>query len=129
MYKEQAQSAQAVSILNNLYTNFPDSYAVLSEYSDALISDHQADKAVRLLLIGTRQFKNDLPLCQSLARAEASAHHMGYAYFSMAECHLLQGERHDALRQLKLAQSFAKNDRILQDRIAAKIELITRQSN
>ena len=129
VYKEQAQSAQAVSILNNLYTNFPDSYAVLSEYSDALISDHQADKAVRLLLIGTRQFKNDLPLCQSLARAEASAHHMGYAYFSMAECHLLQGERHDALRQLKLAQSFAKNDRILQARIAAKIELITRQSN
>lgn len=128
IYKEQSQLTQAVTILRDLYANFPDSYAVLSEYSDALVAANQPDKAVGLLLIGNRQFKHDLPLCNRLARAEAASHHMGYAYFTLAECHLLQGERHDALRQLKLAKTFAKTDHLLQARIAAKIELITQDA-
>ena len=110
--------------MHDLYANFPDSYAVLSEYSDALVAANQSDKAVSLLLIGNRQFKNDLPLCNRLARAEAASHHMGYAYFTLAECHLLQGESHDAMRQLKLAKTFAQTDHLLQARIAAKIGVI-----
>jgi predicted Zn-dependent protease len=128
IYREQSRPAQAVTILSDLYANFPDSYAVLSEYSDALIAANQSHKAVSLLLIGNRQFKNDLSLCNRLARAEATSHHMGYAYFTLAECHLLQGDRHGAMRQLKLAKTFAPKDHLLQARIAAKIEAITQDA-
>lgn len=129
LYQEQAKPQQAVDVLKNLYTNFPDSYALLSEYSDALIAANQPQNAIKILLIGNRQFKNDLPLCKRLARAEAASHKIGYAYFVWAECHLLQGEQHDALRQLKHAKTFAQHDRVLQAKIAAKMDAIIQDSS
>ncbi|MCR9191630.1 MAG: M48 family metalloprotease [Gammaproteobacteria bacterium] len=125
VYTGLSQPNQAVQILGELKTNFPDSYAVTLEYGKALINANQAKKAAALLLVANRQFKHDLQLCNQLARAQAANHDLGYAYFTLAECHMLQGEKHDAVRKLKLAKTFATKDHLLQARIAAKIDEIT----
>ena len=124
-----SHAKQAENILGELYANFPDSYAVLMEYGDALIAANEAQKSAALLLKGSRIFKNDLHLCHQLARAQASSHQMGYAYFTLAECHILQGERHEALRKLKLAKTLAIKDHLLEARISAKMDDITAEQS
>lgn len=116
------QASLATEQLGQLQKYSPDNYALLREYSTALIESKQADKAISVLLKGRQRFKKDLPICYQLAQAEATAHHQGYAYFTLAECHILQGEFRDAIRKLKTAKTMATNDHILQEKIAAKID-------
>lgn len=118
------QTALAVAQLETLQRFSPDNYALLREYSDALLQANKPDQAISVLLKGRQRFKQDLPLCNQLAQAEAAGNHKGYAYFTLAECHVLQGESRDAIRKLKIAKTFATTDRILQAKIAAKIDEI-----
>lgn len=112
----------AVNVLQDLYNNFPENYAITIEYSNALIEAKQAAKASFVLLSGTRIYKSDLQMCNLLAQAQAANHSLGYAYFTLAQCLTLQGEKRDAMRKLKLAKTYAKSDHLLKARIAAKIE-------
>lgn len=118
------QAALAVTQLGTLQRQSPDNYALLREYSATLLQANKPDQAVSILLKGRQHFKRDLPLCNQLAEAEAAAHHTGYAYFTLAECHVLQGENRDAIRKLKTAKKLWPNDRILQAKIDAKIDEI-----
>lgn len=120
----QHRYADAIKRLRELHENFPENYAALITLGQALIDANQATEAVNLLLKGSRQFNTDLPICYGLARAQAAIHRKDYAYFTEAQCQLLQGHKKEAIRQLKVAQSFAKNDRMLQARITAKIDEI-----
>ena len=81
--------------------------------------------AAQILLKGSRYFQSDIALCEQLARAESDNHQKSYAYFTEAQCQLLQGRKKEALRQLKLAKTLAGKDHLLQARIAAKIEDLT----
>lgn len=118
------QTTTALTRLHDLYTNMPDNYAVIIEYAQSLMTVNQADRAVSILLKGSRQFKQDLVICQRLARAQAANHQQGYAYFTLAQCHLLQGERREAVRKLKFAKTIAGKDMMLRERIDAKIDEI-----
>lgn len=115
---------EACSILNELYKNYPDNYAIVVEYGDALINNKKISEATNVLIKGRRQFKKDIPLCNKLARAQALNNDKGLAYFTLAECHILQGENHDAINKLKIAKTFAKPNSILTARIDAKIDEI-----
>ena len=127
-YEGSSDPQAAVTILQDLYANFPDSYAITLEYGNALLEAKQASKAAAILLTGTRTFKRDIQMCNQLARAQAANHTLGYAYFTLAECHILQGEQRDAVRKLKLAQTYAQKDRLLRARIAAKIAELTQKN-
>jgi predicted Zn-dependent protease len=118
------EAGLAVSQLASLQQHSPDNYALLREYSYTLLQANKPDQAVSVLLKGRQQFKHDLSLCNQLAQAEADAHHTGYAYFTLAECHMLQGESRDAIQKLKTAKKLWPNDHILQAKIAAKIDEI-----
>jgi predicted Zn-dependent protease len=115
----------ALSRLTEMQNNYPNNYAVLMAYSQALLAANQNEKATSILLKGSRQYKQDLPLCKELARAQAKSNQKGYAYFTQAQCLLLEGQKRAAVAQLKVARSLAKNDEYLQARISAKIEEIT----
>lgn len=127
-YQGLSNPQAAVSVLRDLYVNFPDSYAITLEYGTALLAAKEPSKASVVLLTGTRTYKRDIPLCQQLARAQAANQNLGYAYFTLAECHILQGEHRDAVRKLKLAQTYTQHDRLLRARIAAKITEITQKN-
>lgn len=120
-YEGLSAPQEAVTILQDLYKNFPDNYAITIEYSNALLEAKQSSKAAFVLLSGTRIFKYDLQMCNLLAQAQAANHSLGYAYFTLAQCLTLQGEKRDAMRKLKLAQTYAQRDHLLKARIAAKI--------
>jgi beta-barrel assembly-enhancing protease len=123
--EEGSQKNQAaVTRLKELHRNYPDNYAVLIEYGDALLENKQAKEAAHVLLRGRRQFTQDIPLCNKLARAQAANHSKEYAYFTLGECHILQGERQDALAKFKVAKTMAKNNKILTARIDARIDEI-----
>lgn len=124
-YEGLGESQTAVNILHDLYTNFPENYAITLEYGNALLEAKQTQKAAAFFLSASRVYKRDLQICSQLARSQAANHNLGYAYFTLAECHTLQGERFDAIRKLKLAKTYAKHDRILSARISAKLEEIT----
>lgn len=115
---------ESVSYLAELQVNFPDNYAVLMVYAEALVQSQQYDRAVALLLKGFRHFKTDLPLCEALAQAQAKTNRKGYAYFTKAQCYLLQGLDREALRQLKWVKSLARHDSYLLARTDAMIEEI-----
>lgn len=114
----------ALKRLAELHENYPDNYAVLMAYAQGLLSANQLQKAANLLLKGSRQYRQDLPLCRELARAQADTHQKGYAYFTQAQCLLLEGETRGAMAQLKVAKDLAKKDPYLSARIAAKMEEI-----
>ncbi len=105
-----------------LQANYPENYAVLLTYGQSLLAAGQGEQAVSILLKGTRLFKQDLPLCEALAQAQAAIKHKSYAYFTQSQCKLLQGRQREALRQLKIAQKLAKNDGYLQARITAMMD-------
>lgn len=114
----------ALHRLRELQSNFPDNYAAMMAYGQGLLAAGKAEQAAAILLKGTRKFKYDLPLCRSLARAQALAHNKGYAYFTQAQCQLLQGRKRDAINQLKVAKTLAKKDPYLTARITAMIDEI-----
>ena len=116
------QYANAVQRLRDLSTNYPDNYAALLSYGQILVDANEAETASHVLLLGTRRFRTDLALCEELARAEAANHRKDYAYFTKAQCLLLQGRKKEALRQLQSAKELVKNDHLLRERISAKIE-------
>ncbi|ARB91785.1 M48 family metalloprotease [Legionella longbeachae] len=114
----------ALSRLEEIQKNYPDNYAALMAYADGLLAANQNEKATAILLKGSRKYKQDLPLCRQLAQAQAQAHKKGYAYFTQAQCLLLEGQKRAAVAQLKVARSLAKNDPYLLARISAKIDEI-----
>ncbi len=116
------QFANAVTRLRDLQENYPDNYAALISYAQILIDANQPGQAASILLQGTRKFKHDLPMCEQLARAEAANHRKDYAYFTEAQCQLLQGRKREALQRLNTAKLLAKKDHLLQERIRAKID-------
>jgi predicted Zn-dependent protease len=112
----------AIQRLSELQANYPDNYAVLMARASGLIAASQPAQAARILLKGRRVYKHDLPICERLAQAQSAAHDKDYAYFTQAQCELLQGRYRGAMNQLKLAKRLAKNDRFLRARITAKME-------
>lgn len=114
----------ALSRLEEMQKNYPDNYAALMAYADGLLAANQHEKATAILLKGSRKYKQDLQLCRQLARAQAQSDKKGYAYFTQAQCLLLEGQKRAAVAQLKVAQSLAKNDSYLLARISAKIDEI-----
>lgn len=116
---------EALSRLTKIQTNYPDNYAALMAHAQGLLAANQHEKATNILLKGSRKYKQDLTLCRELARAQAKANQKGYAYFTQAQCLLLEGQKRAAVAQLKVARSLAPKDEYLQARIAAKIDEIT----
>lgn len=119
-----AQFKPALSRLTEIQNNYPDNYAALMAYAQGLIAANQAEKATSVLLKGSRQYKQDLPLCRELARAQAQSHQKSYAYFTQSQCLLIEGQKRASIAQLKVAQRLAKNDPYLLARISAKIDEI-----
>lgn len=118
------QHKAALARLTEMQSNYPDNYAVLMANAQALLAANQNEKATSILLKGSRQYKQDLPLCRELARAQAKSNQKAYAYFTQAQCLLLEGQKRAAVAQLKVAQTIAKQDAYLQARISAKIDEI-----
>ncbi|MCL5272175.1 MAG: M48 family metalloprotease [Gammaproteobacteria bacterium] len=114
----------AISRLADIQKNYPDNYAALMAYAQGLLAANQAEKATSVLLKGSRQYKEDLPLCRELARAQAESHQKSYAYFTQSQCLLLEGQHRAAIAQLKVARNLSKNDPYLTARIEAKIDEI-----
>ncbi|QDP72968.1 M48 family metallopeptidase [Legionella israelensis] len=116
--------SNALQKLNKLYTNYPDNYSAIMSYAKGLLEVGKSEKAARLLLKGSRQFKKDLPLCRMLARAQGESKQESYAYFTQSQCLLLEGRHREAVRQLKVAQKLAQNNPYLRERILAMIDEI-----
>jgi beta-barrel assembly-enhancing protease len=120
------QHAQiGIEKLQALLSTHPDNYAILNALAESAMAANNPEKAAAVLLKTTRLFPKDLPACESLARAEAANGRKNYAYFTAAQCQLLQGQEKEAKRLLKLAQSMNKKDTYLKARIEAKLDEIS----
>jgi beta-barrel assembly-enhancing protease len=118
------QHKEALSRLADMQNNYPGNYAGLMAYAQGLLAANQNEKASSILLKGSRKYKQDLPLCRELARAQAKSNQKGYAYFTQAQCLLLEGQKRAAVAQLKVARDLTQKDAYLQARISAKIDEI-----
>lgn len=118
------QSQQGLKRLNELYLNYPENYAALRAYAEGLLQTNNVTKASDVLLKGSRKFKNDLPICEQLARAQSESNQKSYAYFTEAKCQVLQGRYRDAVRKLRVVKNLAKQDPYLLARSKAMIEEI-----
>lgn len=114
----------ALARLQDLHNNFPENYAATMIYGQNLVMAGKAEQAAILLLKASRIFKEDLLLCQALANAQGAARMKSLAYFTEAQCHLLQGQPREALRQLNYAKTLEKGNSMLKERIVAKIDEI-----
>lgn len=112
----------AVTRLKTLHATYPENYAVTMALGESLIAAQRAPEAASILLTASRQHKQDLALCEALAQAQAASHRKAYAYFTQAQCQLLQGKKRLAMQQLKQAKRIKTNDRFLTARIDAKMD-------
>ncbi|MCW8397845.1 M48 family metalloprotease [Legionella sp. PATHC038] len=119
-----SQHKAALSRLEEIQKNYPDNYAALMAYAQGLLAANQNEKATSILLKGSRKYRQDLLLCRELARAQAQSHQKSYAYFTQAQCLLLEGQKRAAVAQLKVARGLAQKDPYLTARISAKIDEI-----
>lgn len=114
----------ALKRMKEVFALNPKNYAVILHLSQSLLAANKNEEAVFLLYKGRRIYKRDLVMCKQLALAQSSAKQRGYAYFTQAECELLEGHNKKALQQLKIAENLTKKDSIMQERIKAKKEEI-----
>lgn len=121
---KNGKKEEAVTRLQALHDNHPGNYAVIMAFAKALSSANHLAETSTLLLQSSRVFPTDLPMCYALARAQSNNHLKAYAYFTYAECHLLQGQNKEARRLFKLAKTLVKQDRFLNARIDAKLDAI-----
>ncbi|MDX2345842.1 MAG: M48 family metalloprotease [Legionella sp.] len=112
----------AINRLKALLDNYPENYALIMAQAEAYSKANQLDRAAYVLLQAHRSFPRDLPVCYALAGASSDNHHKAQAYFTYAECHLLQGNTKEARRFFKLAKTLSLKDRFLQARINAKLD-------
>jgi predicted Zn-dependent protease len=120
-YENQKKNKEADAIYQKFYTVSPNNRAVVDQYSNYLKTD-DPKKALSVLLKGHRKFPSDINICLKLARTQASLHLTAEAYFTEATCHIIQGNRHLAIEQLKTAQKYAKNNNYMLERISAKLD-------
>lgn len=113
---------KAQQLITFALQKYPGNYGVLMIYGQVLLAANQPKKAVNVLLKASRLYRQDLALCNSLARAQSAAQEKGYAYFTRAQCLILQGQKRPAIAQLKIAKTYAKNNEYLIARIQAKME-------
>ena len=88
----------AINRLQILQENYPDNYAIMMALADSYSSTGKPNLSAKMLLKTTRQFPKDLGACEALARAEANNKRKDYAYFTEAQCALLQGQYKEAKR-------------------------------
>lgn len=115
-------ATQAIQQLQALQVLYPDHLAILTALAESYTAANQPGNAAAILLKASRIFPHDLSICEALARAEAQNQRKDYAYFTAAQCQILQGQRREARRLLKLAQSITKKDIYLKARIEAKLD-------
>lgn len=119
------KTTEALNRLNDMYQNYPDNYAAIIAYANLLVSAKQFKPAINLLSQSKMRFPNDVNLCNKLSRAYADNKQKGQAYFSHAQCLLLQGEKYAALNQLTLAAKYSRNNKLLMLQIKAKKKIIS----
>lgn len=111
---------------NNIYEKFyqatPNDSAVVNQYSEFLDAENNPKEALKVLTKAHRKMKQDLGICKKLARVQAQLKMTAQAYFTEANCHLIQGEKKRALQQLNTGKSFAKPHSYIYERIVAKID-------
>lgn len=117
---------KAITRLQDLQANYPENYAVMMNYGQGLLTAGQTARAAAVFLKGSRKFPQDLPLCEELARTESLRNRKAYAYFTQAKCHVLQGRKRDAIRQLKTVKKLAGNDSYLLARTEAMMDEVKR---
>ncbi len=120
---------EAIARLHALHANYPGNYPVIMTLAKILSATNHPDEASTVLLQASRAFPTDLPVCHALARAQSNNHLKAYAYFTYAQCHLLQGQRKEAKRLFKLSKTLVKKDRYLEARIDAKLDEIKNDIN
>lgn len=118
-------SEKSIELLQKLLTNRPDNYALLSGLAESYITANRSQEATNILLKASRIYPKDLTICEALARAFATNKRKDYAYFTEAQCQILQGQRREAKRLLKLAQTLVQKDELLKARIEAKLDEIS----
>lgn len=118
------EDQSAVGLLEGLFHDYPDNYAILMFYTKQLVQSGKNKQALPILIKASRKYKNSLPLCNMLAQTESNVGHKSMAYFTSAQCMLLEGRHRAAVQQLKVAKNYAKNDKYMKARISAKIDEI-----
>lgn len=121
-YQALGQKEEAQKIYQRFYDVSPDNNAVVNQYSEFLESGNDKRKTLSVLLKAHRKFNQDVSICRKLARVQADLHQTAEAYFTEANCHLIQGQNRAAMEQLKIAQKYAQKNKYMQARISAKID-------
>jgi predicted Zn-dependent protease len=115
-------AAAALEELETVKRNNPDNYALLLAYSEGLAASGKHAQAVDQLTKASRIYPRDLSLCKLLAQAHATNQRKEYAYFTEAQCYVLQGQPKEAKHMFKQAARLAKDDRLLLARIEASLD-------
>lgn len=112
---------QALELSEKAFLLNTKNYAATLSYIEALTEANKLKKANQILLKARRVFKKDLHLCEQHAQMSFQLKNTAFAYFTQAECELIQGDEKRALYHLKLAEKLTNKDAIMQERIQAKI--------
>lgn len=116
------KSQEALDNYTKLLGLYPNNHSVTINYASALFSLGQKQKAYEVLRDYSRNRELDAPGLKLYADIAGAAGNQGEAYFSLAEYHFQNGDIHQAIQQLELAQKLPNLDYYLSSRIEARIQ-------
>lgn len=98
------QNEEALKQAEAAIIEFPVSRNISGQYADALIANHQGEKAIAYLRDQTLLYRKDFDLQDQLAKAYASENREALQHLALAESYALQGAISPALDQLAIAR-------------------------
>jgi predicted Zn-dependent protease len=98
------QNEEALKQAEIALQEFPISRGICYQYADALVANHQSEKAIGYLREQTLLYRKDFALREQLAKAYADAGNEALQHLALAESYALQGAISPALDQLNIAR-------------------------
>jgi len=102
--RHASSTAEAVKFYRNATRNFPQHRALFYDYADILIQDKKFDKALKLLNEQILAHSNDSRLYKLQAKTFAALGRTQEEHHALAYYHILHGDLHGTIEQLKLAK-------------------------
>lgn len=119
------QHEKAIQRLKAELEVHPENQALMMALAETYSEAEMPDKAAYAFLRMHRTHPKDLAICHRLAQAQSENKEKAYAYFTLAECNILERNTKEAKRLLKHALSLSKKNKYLKARIEAKLDEIS----
>lgn len=124
IYHEQHQYTEGIALLQNILKTYPRDEGISLQLGQMMLNAKQYQQAKTLMEQQIRFAREHIQYYHYLAQAQSELGDPQESHMSRAEYYALQNDLHSAVRELKRAQTFEKDNHYQQAKISARLKEI-----